>query len=307
MVNKPDFSDPMQVPGLNPLVQQLLSKATVQAFTALANMSAADFSLLSKMVSGLLSKKNFEGISKFNHLVTFLPSLQRLYPEAVKRLKAEPFAHSSKNHFADASKVLSSEGRSPKQPILSESFKDRLPQPFQGFPQERFSESASFKEFFKEPSLSKEFAREQRLFELSKERSERGERVDQPDSGTPDLDKQAPLQKEKGAPSKSIPQELRLSENPITERGLPAMLATMKEVLSILAYFTNHIPALKLENPRVFQNVMESAMAQLVQPVATFSEGEFTSQNREVPGQQSPEKTFLKEKSLPLPSAVRQK
>jgi hypothetical protein len=247
MVNKADFAAANPNPGVDLLIQELVSKYPMQIFSSLAQMGGVDFSLPSKIALELLPKEPFDGSSKLSRLVTLLPTFKNLSPEIIKMLEA--------GGKGGLSKEQSNGGK-------------------------------------ENPGASKPA--------LEKTGSEKS---------IPN--KAAPFSQAKGERdmnlAKTLPQGLKPQEKPTVGLSVSAMLSTIKEVLSILSYFANHVNTLKPESFEAFQKMMKPLMDQLVRPVKKAQEGELESQNREVSGQERSEKTLPKGKSLPLPSDVRQK
>jgi hypothetical protein len=100
---------------------------------------------------------------------------------------------------------------------------------------------------------------------------------------------------------------LKMSEKPLAGLELPAMVNTIKEVLSILSYFASNPNVLKPESIDMFQKVMKPVMDQLVKPVQKPTEGELGSKHQEPRGGNVVEKLSPKEKSLPFPTDLHHK
>jgi hypothetical protein len=80
-----------------------------------------------------------------------------------------------------------------------------------------------------------------------------------------------------------------------------AILSTIKEVLTLLYYFTSQVATAKPGSLENFEKIMKPLVDQLILPIKKGSESEFESKNREIPSHEVASKEVFREKNFPLP------
>lgn len=114
-----------------------------------------------------------------------------------------------------------------------------------------------------------------------------------------------PLEKTTNEKEEIYRQQMSNLTRPISEPkpiAGPVMMSTIKEVLSVLAYFANPANLLKPDSLELVEKVVRPMIDQLVQPVQKPAEGEMGSKHREPLRYKEVEKSPSRGRALPFPA-----